>query len=602
MKATVQRIVRFAKVKTFACKCIAIGVILAFVASLCVLQLASTQLIGGRRTAQAATASRTSTITLSAKRGRILDTNGTVLAQSVERYTIVANPEAAQEFVPIDCTEKTRDYCQEIDGKPVGAKGAAAVGRLLAKVLDMNAMELGADLSIDGQYVVLKKDVTPQVKRSIDDLGLGGIVWGELSSERLYADGDAMGALLGGVNSDGTGVAGIEQMENKALTGTDGHETYQRGNYGGEEIPGTMTESVAAKNGSDITLTTDQDVQWYVKKTLKDAKSKYGAQWAIAVVQSVKTGEILALADSDEVAAGSDEAKMSSSRAVSETFEPGSVGKVISMSGYLQTGLHKMSDQLSVPDRTTQDGQTFKDSFDHGTEHWTLAGILQNSSNVGMILAGENYTDEQRYEYLTKFGIGQSTGLDLPGESTGMLTSPSAWDLRTRNTVLFGQGYTVNALQLNNVVATIANKGVKQQQSIIKSVTDANGKTTETKKGEATRVVDEKVAADMMNAMESVAESYKQFVKVDGYRMAAKSGTAEVQGADGTLSSIISDYSVVIPADNPQYAVTVVMKDPNGVYGGLTAGPVSAQICAFLMQKYEVPVSTPRKDAIPVTW
>ena len=165
------------------------------------------------------------------------------------------------------------------------------------------------------------------------------------------------------------------------------------------------------------------------------------------------------------------------------------------MSGYLQMGLHKMSDQLSVPDHVTQEGQTYKDSFDHGTERWTLAGILQNSSNVGMIMAGENYPDEQRYEYLTKFGIGQPTGLNLPGESSGLLTNPSAWDLRTRNTILFGQGYTVNALQLNNVVATIANKGVKQQQSIIKSTTDANGKTTETKKGEAARVVDEKVAS-----------------------------------------------------------------------------------------------------------
>ena len=115
-------------------------------------------------------------------------------------------------------------------------------------------------------------------------------------------------------------------------------------------------------------------------------------------------------------------------------------------------------------------------------------------------------------------------------------------------------------------------------------------------------MVDEKVASDMMNAMESVAEGYNKFVKVDGYSMAAKSGTAEVQGSDGTLSSIISDYSVVIPADNPRYAVTVVMKDPNGVFGGLTAGPVSAQICEFLMQKYEVPVSSPRKNAIPVTW
>lgn len=596
MKATIARIVHLYKVKTFAFKCIAVGVALGIVATMCLAQLASTQLIGGRQTAQAATASRTSRVTLSAKRGRILDTNGTVLAQSVERYTIVANPEAAQEFVPTDCNEKTKDYCDEIDGKPVGVTGAAAVGRLLAKALDMNAMELGADLSISGQYVVLKKDVTPQVKRTIDDLNLGGIVWGELSSERLYPDGELMGSLLGGVNDKGVGVAGFEQMENKTLTGTDGHQIYQRGNYGGEEIPGTMTEAVAAKDGKDVTLTIDRDVQWYAKKIMKEATAQYSAQWGIAVVQNVQNGEILALADSDEIAAGSDEAKMNVSRAVSQTFEPGSIGKVISMSGYLQTGLRKPTDQYTVPGQLTVDGQTYKDAFEHGDEHWTLAGILQKSSNIGMVMAGDGYTDEQRYEYLTKFGIGQSTGLDLPGESSGVLTSPSAWDARTRNTVLFGQGYTVNALQLSNIVATIANKGVKQQQSIIKS-DDGNTEN----KSKATRVVDEQVAAQMMDAMESVSDSYSAFVKVDGYRMAAKSGTAEVQGADGKLSSIISDYSVAIPADNPRFVVTVVLKDPTG-FGGLTAGPVSAQICAFLMQKYEVPISTPRKDAIPVTW
>lgn len=315
------------------------------------------------------------------------------------------------------------------------------------------------------------------------------------------------------------------------------------------------------------------------------------------MVQNVQNGEILALADSDEIAAGSDEAKMNVSRAVSQTFEPGSVGKVISMSGYLQTGLRKPTDQYTVPGRLTVDGQTYKDAFEHGDEHWTLAGILQKSSNIGMVMAGDGYTDEQRYEYLTKFGIGQSTGLDLPGESSGVLTSPSSWDARTRNTVLFGQGgYTVNALQLSNIVATIANKGMKQQQSIIKS-DDSNTEN----KSKATRVVDEQVAAQMMDAMESVSDSYSTFVKVDGYRMAAKSSTAEVQGADGKLSSIVSDYSVAIPADNPRFVVTVVLKDPTG-FGGLTAGPVSAQICAFLMQKYEVPISTPRKDAIPVTW
>ncbi|OZG67380.1 peptidoglycan D,D-transpeptidase FtsI family protein [Bifidobacterium eulemuris] len=597
----IHRILNFARAKNFAFRCIAIGVVLALVAAVCLAQLAATQLIGGRQTALAATQSRTLSVPLSAKRGRVLDANGTVLAQSVDRYTIVANPEAAQDFVPITCTGENDDECHEIDGEPVGVKGAAAVARLLASVLDMNAMELGASLSIDGQYVVLKKDVTPQVKRSIEDLNLGGIVWGELSDERVYADDNLYGALLGGVDAEGVGVSGIELMENELLTGTDGKKVYQQGN-GGEEIPGTVTESTEAVNGSDVTLTIDSDVQWYVKKVLREAQEKYGSDWGIAVVQRVSDAQIVALADSDEISAGSDDAKLGTSRAVSEVFEPGSIGKVISLAGYLQTGQHKISDQFEVPDNYTLDGQTYKDSFTHGTEHWTLAGILEQSSNVGMILAAENYTDEQRYEYLTKFGIGQDSGLGLPGESSGLLASASSWDTRTRNTVLFGQGYATNILQLTNAIATIGNKGVKQQQSIIKSVTDADGKTTETETSGATRVVDEQVAADVMNAMESVAEHYSTFVKVDGYRMAAKSGTAEVVGSDGTISSIISDYSVIIPADDPQYVVTVVLKDPQGSYGGLTAGPVAADICAFLMQKYEVPVSSAREDAIPVNW
>ena len=219
-----------------------------------------------------------------------------------------------------------------------------------------------------------------------------------------------------------------------------------------------------------------------------------------------------------------------------------------------------------------------------------------------MIIAAEKMSNEQRYEFISKFGIGQDNGLGLPGEADGLLYSADQWDLRTQNTVLFGQAYTTNALQLTNAVAVIANKGVKKPQRIIKAISDAEGHSEEQKpEGEATRVIDEQVASQVMNAMESVSDHYS-FVKVDGYRVAAKSGTAEVAGADGRLSSIISDYSAIIPADNPRFVVTVVLKEPQGSYGGLTAGPVTAEIGEFLMQKYEVPASSPRTDAIPVTW
>ncbi len=591
-------------IDAFAARCIAVGMILVIVACTCFGKLIQVQLLDGQATAEAATNSRTSKVVVSAKRGRILASNGTVLAQSVERYNIIGVPDAATSFTPVDCgtkQAKALGYCHSIDGKPVGVNGAAAVARLLAPLLDMDAMELGADLNGTNQYVILKKDVTPQVKRAIDKLNLGGIVYGELSSQRVYAENTLIGALLGGVNDDGSGASGLELTLNKQLSGTDGYTVYQRGN-GGEVIPGTVSKTKAAQDGSDVTLTIDSDVDWYVKRVLTEGVASSHAKWGIAVVEDALTGEILALEDSDAIQAGSSEAKASASRAVSQTFEPGSIGKVPALAAILQNGVHKIDDHFTVPYEYTSEGQKFHDAVYHPDKRWTLAGILQNSSNSGMVMAAEKLTSQQRYDMLTKFGIGQATGLNLPGESRGVLGTPSSWDGRTKNTVLFGQGYTVNALQLSRVVSVIANKGVNRQQSLIKSVTDKNGKPVDMLNRSAARVLDEKIANQVRNAMESALEEYKDVAGVNGYRVVVKSGTAEVVGSDGSLSSIIADFAGIIPANDPRFIVTVVMQDPDGSYGGTTSGKLFAKIGEFLMQKYDVPNSPARTDAIPVEW
>ena len=591
-------------IDSFVARCMAVGMILALVACTCFGKLIQVQLLDGQATAEAATNSRTSKVVINAKRGRILASNGTVLAQSVERYNIIGVPDAATSFTPVDCgtkQAKALGYCHSIDGKPVGVSGAAAVARLLAPLLGMDAMELGADLNGTNQYVILKKDVTPQVKRAIDKLNLGGIVYGELSSQRVYAENTLIGALLGGVNDDGSGASGLELTLNKQLSGTDGYTVYQRGN-GGEVIPGTVSKTKAAQDGSDVTLTIDSDVDWYVKRVLTEGVASSHAKWGIAVVEDALTGEIIALEDSDAIQAGSNEAKANASRAVSQTFEPGSIGKVPALAAILQNGLHNIDDHFTVPYEYTSEGQKFHDAVYHPDKRWTLAGILQNSSNSGMVMAAEKLTSQQRYDMLTKFGIGQATGLNLPGESRGVLGTPSSWDGRTKNTVLFGQGYTVNALQLSRVVSVIANKGVNRQQSLIKSVTDKNGKPVDMLNRSAARVLDEKIANQVRNAMESALEEYKDVAGVNGYRVAVKSGTAEVVGRDGSLSSIIADFAGIISANDPRFIVTVVMQDPDGSYGGTTSGKLFAKIGEFLMQKYDVPNSPARTDAIPVEW
>ena len=599
----------------FAKKCIAVAMIFAFIASVAIVKLSFIQLINARSTAQAAQAERSRTRTILARRGRILDVNGSVLAQSVERYNIIADPMNAQSFKPTPCTKQTAGNCHAINGKDVEGTGAVAVARLLAPILHMSSVEIGGKISGVGRYAVIKRNVKPSVKRAIDKLNLSGCVYAENSSERVYSSGPILGALIGSVKDaeesarkeakgrrGEIGESGLELSQDKVLTGKDGYQKYQGNNIGNEKIPGTVSEYKDAINGNDIKLTVDSDVDWYVKKALLDGVNRYKAGWGVAVVQDIRTGEIVAIEDSDSIKAGSTEARASVSKAVSQVFEPGSIGKVFSVAGMVQTGARQLADKFSVPGSIESHGQLFHDSHSHGVMKLTLAGILKESSNVGMILAGEKYPNNKRYEFLSKFGIGQYTGLGLQGESQGLLPSVQAWDIRKQNTVLFGQGYATNALQITNAISTIANKGVRLKQSIIRSVIDPQGRVTERKRPEGTRVLDEHVADQMLNAMESTAEYYGSYISVNGYRIAAKSGTAEVAGFGGALSSTVADCAAILPVDNPRFAITVALSNPEGTFGVYTAAPIIKTIGEFLMQKYNVPVSTPRTNPIAVQW
>lgn len=599
----------------FAKKCIAVAMIFAFIASVAIVKLSFIQLINARSTAQAAQAERSRTRPILARRGRILDANGSVLAQSVERYNIIADPMNAQSFKPTPCTKQTAGNCHAINGKDVEGTGAVAVARLLAPILHMSSVEIGGKIAGVGRYAVIKRNVKPSVKRAIDKLNLSGCVYAENSSERVYSSGPILGALIGSVKDaeesarkeakgrrGEIGESGLELSQDKVLTGKDGYQKYQGNNVGNEKIPGTVSEYKDAVNGNDIKLTIDSDVDWYVKKVLLDGMNRYKAGWGVAVVQDIRTGEIVALEDSDSIKAGSAEARASVSKAVSQVFEPGSIGKVFSVAGMLQTGARSLSDKFAVPGSIDKQGQLFHDAHNHGVMRLTLAGILKESSNVGLIMAGEKYPNNKRYEFLSKFGIGQYTGLGLQGESQGLLPSVQSWDGRKQNTVLFGQGYAANALQITNAISTIANKGVRLKQSIIRSVIDPQGRVTERKRPEGTRVLDEHVADQMLNAMESTAEYYGSYISVNGYRIAAKSGTAEVAGFGGALSSIVADCAAILPVDNPRFAITVALSNPEGTFGVYTAAPIIKTIGEFLMQKYNVPVSTPRTNPIAVQW
>ncbi|BDZ43845.1 cell division protein FtsI [Paraoerskovia sediminicola] len=585
---------------------------LAALAALVVLlfgaRLVYVQAIKGPELAQEALASRLHTSDTPAHRGDITDADGTVLATSVERYEVYADQKTIAQFVPTSS--------HQIDGMPVEGEGATAVARLLAPVLGRDPLELAADLVPEdpdrpNRHKVLKKDVVPEVQRAIAALNLRSVIGTDLVSERTYPAGSVAGNIVGytgDVDGAQVGQGGAERMFDDVLGGTAGTVTFERGK-GGQQIPTGEEDRVEASPGDDVALTVESDIQWKSQDAIDAAVKKHGADYGMVIVQDVRTGAVVALADSGtgDPNDRSTSAVADGSRVVSNIFDPGSTGKVITMSAVLENGIAEPESEFEVPYRyTTENGQTFKDSHEHPVEKMTLAGILAQSSNTGTVMVGQELPEQVRYDYLSKFGFGRMTGLGMPGESAGLLRPVDSWDGAMKYTVLFGQGVSVNAMQATSVFSTIANGGVRMPPTLLAGTTDASGVFTPTPAQEGTRVVSQETADTVLRMMEGVVAAEDGTggrAVVPGYRVAGKTGTAQMQGADGKLSAIMASFIGVAPVDDPRYTVGVFLKNPRtSPYGGVVAAPVFQDVMGFTLEHKGVAPSTETFEPYATSW
>ncbi|WP_448060123.1 peptidoglycan D,D-transpeptidase FtsI family protein [Cellulomonas hominis] len=544
----------------------------------------------GEAIAAEALQSRLSSASLLAGRGEITDANGVALATSVERYTVFVN----QKQLATWKRSSTADSAE--------LNGPAGAASLLAPVLGLNAAELGAALTGDAGYKVIAKDVLPETWQVVRDLRIDGI-GGTLVSDRVYPNGNLAGNLLGWVNSEGVGAAGLESKLDDELSGTAGTFVFERG-AGGQEIPGGYQEEKPAVPGRSVRLTLDNDVQWKSQEAITNQVAATGADSGSIVVLNIKTGEILALADSatvDPNNPGATTDLWNGSPAVSNVFDPGSTAKVITMASAIETGLVNPLSQFEVPYQfTTPNNQTFKDSHEHEIQKLTTTGILANSSNTGTVMIGQNIPQQVRYDYLAKFGFGTRTGIELPNESPGLLRPADDWDGRTKYAVLFGQGLSVTALQAIEVFATIGNDGVRVQPHLIKGWTEADGTYVPGAAPATTQVVSPVTADTVLTMMESaVDEGTGGNAAILGYRVAGKTGTAQMFNPDGIAASFIG----VAPADDPQIAVAVVLLNPtSSVYGGDVAAPVFSDVAGFTLGELGIAPSGTPATLFPTTW
>jgi cell division protein FtsI (penicillin-binding protein 3) len=280
-------------------------------------------------------------------------------------------------------------------------------------------------------------------------------------------------------------------------------------------------------------------------------------------------------------------------RALSEVYEPGSTGKVMTAAAALEEGVVTPSTPFTVNATLERSGKTFHDSHAHPPERLTFAGVLATSSNVGTIMAGEKLSASTMYRYLKGFGIGQPSGLKFPGESRGILADVKDWSGSQRYTVLFGQGLSVNAVQAAGVYQTIANDGVRVAPQLVTGTRDASGHLTKAPPAKQVRVVSPETARSVRTMLEGVvsAEGTAPQAKIEGYRVAGKTGTAQrVDPECSCYQGYTGSFIGIAPADDPQLIVAVTLQRPvKGYFGGQVAAPVFQQIMSYALARLDIP-------------
>jgi cell division protein FtsI (penicillin-binding protein 3) len=512
-------------------------------------------------------------IVLPAERGSIIDRHGVELAASVETYRVAFDP------LVLHTEGKTEE---------------AAV--TLAPLLGVPEFELREQLArTDKRYVVVAKDVPPdayrEVRAAARSQDIPGIV-GELEDRRTYPAGDLAGSVVGYVDFEGRGSAGIELSQDDVLAGTDGLQVYEQAS--GRTIPAAAGQQRDPLPGRDVQLTLDRDIQYAAQQAITDAVAASGAVSGNVIVMR-PNGEILALAtapsvDPNDVGATPEDQR--GNPAVSEVYEPGSTAKVITAAAGIDTNAFTPETVFSITDSLGRAGETFNDSSSHAGESLTLAGVIAKSSNIGTILASELMPTQTLEEYHRRFGIGEQTKLGLQGESRGILPALEQWTGSQRYTIPFGQGYSVNSIQMASVYATIANGGVRVQPHLVKGYRATDGTVEAVATPRSTRVVSEETARTVAAVLEGVTgpEGTAKQVAIDGYRIAGKTGTAQRVGASGVYDGYTASFIGFAPADAPEVVASVVLQDPkNGQSGGGLAGPVFTQVMEFALQAMKVP-------------
>jgi cell division protein FtsI (penicillin-binding protein 3) len=499
---------------------------------------------------------------LPASRGTIYDRLGTPLAIGEQATDVIADP------MQISKPRREALVAAKVLGIPIRVVYRQLVDRSRG-------------------FVYVERKAPPALAATLSKRHLTGFTFSS-DERRVYPQDTVAAPVLGYAGVDNTGLAGLELALNKQLSGSPGRAIVVRDALG--QAVNTIQER-PARDGRDVFLTLDSHIQANAEQVLERTVREWHAKDATAIVLDPHTGAILAMAQEPGFNENDYPAAMSHGlaidHAVNDVFEPGSVFKVVTIGGALSE--HKITPRtaftlpysIHVADRVIHDAEF------RPTERMTVAQILQRSSNVGAITIAEKYLGEAGLKkWMARFGFGRRTGIDLPGESPGLL--PSYWSGSTIGNVPIGQGVSVTSVQLASAYGAIANRGEWIEPHLVEHVL-----------GEAPprlhrrRVLTPAVDTELRTMLKGVVsdQGTGELAAIPGYSVAGKTGTAQKPGPNGYIpGAYVATFVGMVPSSDPRLVVLVSVDEPHGaIYGGTVAAPAFEQIASFDLQYLEVP-------------
>ncbi len=560
---------------------VGLAVVFGILLLLAVGKIADLQVVTPGRYVNTGLAQRMASVALPASRGAILDRNGNDLAVSVPLSTVVVDPTLVEHPNQTAAT--------------------------LAPVLGVTPASLMPALTRKGtRFAYLARlvpdDVAARIEKLMKEEKLRGV---DLISEfkRLRPDGDVALPVVGGTNADGSGASGLEAMYNAQLLGHPGELRFEQSPMG--PVAGGKREMTPSVAGRDLQLTIDRDLQYQVDELTEAQVKRTGAKGGIVVVSKPSTGEILAMTHVVADPKTGEASVSSNNAAVTTVFEPGSVNKVITVSGALEEGVATPATVLETPPHLQLGGATFGEA-EALPGHLSVTEVLTVSSNIGTIQLGKKLGKDRIDSYLRRFGFGSKTALRFPNESAGLLLAPKDWSGSSLGSIPIGQGISVTPLQMLMAYNVIANDGMYVPPRLLSATIDGQGVTHDEPLARGHRVVSAKTARSVRGMLTTVVRAGTgQKAAVSGYQVAGKTGTARKPldehapgngylGLDGAYH-YVSTFVGMVPSGEPALSIIVVLDEPDpakSYYASDTAAPLFSEIARVALRRFHIPPST----------